>query len=690
MRSRWAASIGIAAILLLLTSCGGRNSGLFNPTPVITGSAVGVTPTPGLFPNTVVAGGPAFTLSIAGTGFIASSKAMWNGSPRTTTFNVNTTQLSVSILAADIAKPGVAQVTVTNPAPGGGTSSAASFVVSAVKNPIPSVTSLSPFSTPVNVLPPSLAVKGTNFVSNSVVALNGSPRKTTFVSSTQLTVQLLQSDVAANASINVVVVNPAPGGGASAPPVVFTVGAGSAVVQQFPMRVSANALGGIADGTSTAPAMSADGRFVAFYSQARNLVAKGPSGNIFVRDTCLGVANCTPRTIAVDLGPDGSAPDANAGDQLALSADGRFVVFASYATNLAAGVAGEDAGHFANLFVRDLCAGRNTPAGCTVHTELISTGAAAEPANNSSISPSISADGRFVAFISWATNLVSGTTSSQTRVFVRDTCAGPSATKSCVAQTFLASADIDSAAEFDHPAISADGRYVAFQEWIPRMGANGAQSDSAIILRDTCRGFNAPAACVASNMTVSLATDGSALEGINEVPSVSGDGRFVVFEGQTLSGAEGDSADVSQGVFLRDTCLGRTAPDGCTPSTTLVSRAPAIGTNSTAFSPWISASGRYITFVGGGLAGVDRGDTSREGVLMIRDTCSGVDADCIPEVFAVANPAATSQRTLLTVDKFTPVMITEDGRFAAFFAPPTAMAASSAAIGDVFLTPVRF
>ncbi|MGH9684501.1 MAG: TolB family protein [Candidatus Acidiferrales bacterium] len=690
MRSRWAVPISIAAALLLLVGCGGSNSGLFNPTPVITGSAVGVTPTPGLFPNTALAGGPAFTLNIAGTGFIASSKAMWNGSPRITTFNVNTTQLSVSILAADIATPGVAQVTVTNPGPGGGTSSAASFVVSAAKNPVPTVSSLSPSSTPVGVIPPNgVVVKGTNFVSNSVVALNGSPRKTTFVSSTQLTAQLLQSDVAANASINVVVANPTPGGGTSAPPVVFSVGAGSAIVQQFPLRISTSARGGIADGMSTAPAMSADGRFVAFYSQARNLVASGPSGNIFVRDTCLGAANCTARTFAVDLDRDGSAPNANAGDQLAISADGRFAVFASYATNLAAGVAGENTGHFANLFVRDLCVGRNTPAGCTPHTELISEGTTAEPANNSSISPSVSADGRFVAFVSWATNLVSGTASSRTRVFVRDTCAGPSATKSCVAQTYLASPNSASSEQSDHPAISADGRFVAFEDWIPRLGTNGSQSDSAIVLRDTCRGLDAPAECVASDTTVSIAPDGSVLEGINEGPSVSGDGRFVIFEGQDRSGAKDNSA-ASQKILLRDTCLGMTAPDGCTPSTTVVSTAPAVGTDSGAFSPWISSSGRYVTFIAGEPASVNQGDNSREGTLIVRDTCFGVDADCTPQEFAVANPAAASERIPLTVDKFTPVMLTADGRFAAFFTTLTGIPAPSSSPGGVFLTPVRF
>jgi hypothetical protein len=79
-------------------------------------------------PSSAAAGGPAFTLTVKGTGFVSQSKVRWNGTDRTTTF-VSATQLSAAIPAADIATAGSAQVTVFSPAPGGGTSAARTFRV---------------------------------------------------------------------------------------------------------------------------------------------------------------------------------------------------------------------------------------------------------------------------------------------------------------------------------------------------------------------------------------------------------------------------------------------------------------------------------------------------------------------------------------------------------------------------------
>ncbi len=83
-----------------------------------------------LSPSSVAAGGAAFTLTVTGGGFINSSSVNWNGSPRATTF-VNSMQLTAAILAGDIATAGTANITVTNPAPGGGTSAVAVFTISA-------------------------------------------------------------------------------------------------------------------------------------------------------------------------------------------------------------------------------------------------------------------------------------------------------------------------------------------------------------------------------------------------------------------------------------------------------------------------------------------------------------------------------------------------------------------------------
>src|SRR5581483_7710328 len=123
---------------------------------------------------------------------------------------------------------------------------------------------------------------------------------------------------------------------------------------------------GSSNGRSSAPAINADGRFVAFYSAASNLVANGASGNIFVRDTCFGAADCTPQTIPVDLATNGSAPNEAPDAHVGISADGRFVAFASSATNLLPGVVATDAG--AQIYLRDLCVGSDAPSGCIPNT----------------------------------------------------------------------------------------------------------------------------------------------------------------------------------------------------------------------------------------------------------------------------------------------------------------------------------
>ena len=166
-----------------------------------------------LSPASATAGGAAFTLTVTGTGFVSGSGVRWNGSARTTTF-VSATQLRASILASDIAAAGTASVTVVTPAPGGGTSNALSFTITA-SNPLPTLSSLSPASATAGGAAFTLTVTGTGFVSGSGVRWNGSARTTTFVSATQLRASILASDIAAAGTASVTVVTPAPGGGTS-------------------------------------------------------------------------------------------------------------------------------------------------------------------------------------------------------------------------------------------------------------------------------------------------------------------------------------------------------------------------------------------------------------------------------------------------------------------------------------------
>jgi trimeric autotransporter adhesin len=693
IRLRWTALAALLAITTTMLGSCGSSTTTPPPTPVITG----------LFPSSITAGSQMFTLFISGTGFVTSppSQVFWNGSLRTSKLNTVTTQLAVSILATDVATPGIAAITVTNPEPGG-PSLAVTFTINAVQNGGPSITSLSPASATPGSGAFTLTVNGSNFVApvivnnavqtpGSTIAWNAGPLATTFVSSTSLTANVPASDIATAGFASVNVFNTTPGGSQIiSPSVNFSFMSSNAA---FPMVASVNATGGPADGASAAPAMSADGRFVAFFSEANNLVTQGSHGNIFVRDTCMGATACTAKTTAVDLASDGSTPNAEAGSQVAMSADGRFVVFASKATNLVSGQESANASSAMNLFVRDLCIGVNAPSGCAPRTEAVSETASGElPMAGYSGGASISADGRFIAFDSSSPNLVVGQTGMEHQVFVRDTCDGPTAGETCVATTEQVPVDAKyyvGGSEAQTPAISADGRYVAFAAWGPMTVSETAPDKLQILLRDTCLGSNVPAACVPSTVEVSVSGAGQSGNGQSGAPAVSGDGRFVVFQ-SGASNLAAEASDSKTNIFLRDTCLGATASDGCIPATTLVgAEAAGATTNTDAFAPWISASGRYISFISG-ISNSAKRQNRVETFLFVRDTCFGGPSACTDRMVAVAAPMNLSQTPALRVDQFLPVPIISNGRVAAFSSMSPIKTAPVSGYGDVLLTLTSF
>jgi uncharacterized protein (TIGR03437 family) len=168
-----------------------------------------------LEPSAAVAGGAQFDLNVTGANFVEGAIVRWNGMDRATTF-VSSTLVRARILAADLATPGTANVTVFNPEPGGGTSNALPFAVQA-RNPVPTVTRVIPEPIGVGRTDVVLTIQGTNFVSASMVRWNGTNRPTNFVSATQLTTQLLPFDTAVIADATLTVFNPPPDGGLSNP-----------------------------------------------------------------------------------------------------------------------------------------------------------------------------------------------------------------------------------------------------------------------------------------------------------------------------------------------------------------------------------------------------------------------------------------------------------------------------------------
>ena len=200
--------------LIAASGCGGGSSqSVNNPPPP---SAPTIT---SISPNSAVAGGGNFTLTISGTNFVADSTVNFGGSSPATTF-VSSTQLTAAIPAASITSTGTSAVIVFNPV-GGGTSNSVNFTITGTSgNPVPALNYLSPGCAPPGSSLASaggLAVGGQNLVAASVVRWNGSDLPTTFNGSGQLTAQVPASDLATAGSATVTAFNPAPGGGSSNP-----------------------------------------------------------------------------------------------------------------------------------------------------------------------------------------------------------------------------------------------------------------------------------------------------------------------------------------------------------------------------------------------------------------------------------------------------------------------------------------
>ena len=203
-RSRWTAAVLLISAISVLYGCSNGPGNI--PTPSI-GS---------LSPDSVTAGSQAFTLFVSGTGFENDTAGFLDGTMRPSNFNKITGQVEMSLTAEDVAVPDSSvQITVVNPAPGG-TSNALTFVVNPVANGAPAIIGFTPASATAGTMGPfAVSVAGTGFVQDSVVSWNGSPRATTFVSSSQLMVDFTTQDLATAGSGSVAVLNPAPGGGVS-------------------------------------------------------------------------------------------------------------------------------------------------------------------------------------------------------------------------------------------------------------------------------------------------------------------------------------------------------------------------------------------------------------------------------------------------------------------------------------------
>ena len=324
------------------------------------------------------------------------------------------------------------------------------------------------------------------------------------------------------------------------------------------------------DAFSTSPSMSGDGRYVAFYSQSTTLVA-GDSNfdyDVFVRD------RNTNQTTRVSVASDGTEGTGTSWAP-AISADGRYVAFSSSAPNLVA----LDTNNARDVFVHDQTLGLTT---------RISEGPGGQ-GDGESDSPSISADGRYVAFYSGSTNLVLGDTNGTADVFVYDRNTGQTTRVS------VTSGGVQGNGQSLNPSISANGDSVAFYSDSTNLVAGDTNSVDDVFLHVRGAGHTS---------RISVATDGTEGNSYSYWPSISADGLSVVYRSEATNLVSGDVNGVDD-IFVRRIS---------TASTSLVSLA------------WNGAQGNNASYLGvlsadGSLA-VFTSDASN---LVFGDTNGGED-----------------------------------------------------------------
>lgn len=255
--------------------------------------------------------------------------------------------------------------------------------------------------------------------------------------------------------------------------------------------ISQSSTGTVGNANSDSLAVNSGGRFVVFGSYANNLIPNDTSiwSDFFLRDTCIGApAGCVPSTTRENVTTNGAQGNGGVDFYLppAISSDGRFLAMSTDDTNLFS-VADPNGG----VILRDTCFG--APAGCTPATSLASIGNDGSIPNLAGGMAAMSADGRFIAFPSLASNLVPGDTfppGGWEDIFVHDTCFGapagcaPSTVRVSVAN-YANNFATQSNAVNDYPQISGDGHYVVFMSSSTNYLASGGNGHEMVYLAKT-------------------------------------------------------------------------------------------------------------------------------------------------------------------------------------------------------------
>lgn len=324
-------------------------------------------------------------------------------------------------------------------------------------------------------------------------------------------------------------------------------------------RGSVNALGLQGNGHSAytrlywwgRPSLSKDGRYVAFCSEANNLVINDMNGqtDVFVKDTWTGQV----RLVSVSSsGVQGNNESANP----RLTPDGRFVVFTSLANNL---VPGDTDGDY-DVFVRDL-------VGQTTTRVSVSSGG---PTNSNGGEASITADGRYVAFSSIA-RLTADDSDNNADVYLRDTLLG------FTTKVSVGLGGAESVGDCSWPVITPDGSRIAFHGVVQNLVQGDTNNRSDVFLWERSTG---------AITRISVSDNGTQANAESELPSISDNGRYVVFDSGASNLVAGDTSTYD--VFLRDTANSTTVK--------LTSAPNGVNANNHSYFAFLSGDGRYVTY----------------------------------------------------------------------------------------------
>jgi Tol biopolymer transport system component len=344
-------------------------------------------------------------------------------------------------------------------------------------------------------------------------------------------------------------------------------------------RISVASDGTEGNSDSEAPSVSTDGRYVAFFSHANNLVSGDTNGSvdIFFHD------RWTNQTSRVSVASDGTQGNDNS-YWPSISGDGRYVAFSSDANNLVS----DDTNSTRDVFVHDQLIGQ---------TSRISVASDGTPGSHSSDYPSISADGRYVAFASLANNLVSDDTNYSRDIFVHDRQTGQTSRISVASDGSQGNGE---SGDYAGSTLSADGRYVAFYSRAGNLVSNDTNYRSDIFVHDRLTGLTS---------RVSVASDGTEGNDNSGSTAISADGRYVAFVSYANNLVNGDTNNIPD-VFVHDRQIGLTnrisvASDGTQ------------GDYGGSQKPSFSADGRYVAF--SSASSLDSSDTNGMEDIFVHD-----------------------------------------------------------------------